>query len=100
MDFNFLSVTSYTYYSLSKGACVGKKTKSPDLEESLAKISELIEKMEQEELSLEQSLDCFEKGITLIKHSQKILQAAEQKVQLLIQNANDAELITYENQEE
>jgi len=59
-----------------------KKTeKLPTLESSLAEISELIEKMEQSDQTLEQSLTHFERGITLIKHCQKILGEAEQKVQ-------------------
>ena len=77
-----------------------KQDRLPNLETSLAEISTLIEKMEHSELSLEQSLAQFERGIILIKHAQKILQDAEQKVQILIQNNNQAELDKYENNEE
>lgn len=69
--------------------------KLPNLEESLTEISQLIDKMEHSELSLEQSLNNFERGITLVKHCQKILVEAEQKVQILIQNNNQEELIAY-----
>lgn len=62
-----------------------------DLESSLKEINELIEKMEQGNLTLEQSLGYFEHGITLIKNCQKILREAEQKVQILIQNSNNTE---------
>ena len=76
--------------------CVTKKpNKSPSLEESLSEISTLIEKMEHGELSLEQSLNHFERGVTLIKHCQKILEEAEQKVKVLIQNNNQEELSSY-----
>lgn len=73
----------------------------PNLEESLKEISQLIENMEHSELSLEDSLKNFERGITLVKHCQKILEEAEQKVQILIQNNNKEELAAYrvENQE-
>ncbi len=77
-----------------------RKTKSPDLETSLAEINTLIEQMEQGELSLEQSLERFERGIILIKHCQKVLQEAEQKVQILIQNNGEDDLQPYENTEE
>ena len=77
-----------------------KNQKIPDLETSLAEINSLIEKMEQGDLSLEQSLTHFERGITLIKHAQKILQTAEQKVQLLMKNNGDEKLIDYENSKE
>lgn len=69
--------------------------KLPSLEEAMTEISQLIEKMEQAELSLEQSLTCFERGIHLVKHSQKILNEAEQKVEILIQNNNQETLETY-----
>ena len=76
------------------------KTKLPNLETSLAEISTLIEHMEHGNLSLEQSLTQFERGIRLIKHAQKILQDAEQKVQILMQNTNQTSLDPYENNEE
>lgn len=69
--------------------------KLPNLEESLTEVSDLIDKMEHGELSLEQSLTHFERGITLIKHCQKTLQAAEQKVQILLQQNGQEELTTY-----
>lgn len=74
-----------------------KPSKLPNLEESLTEISALIDKMEQGELTLEQSLTHFERGITLIKHCQKILEEAEQKVQILIQNNHQEELVPYED---
>jgi len=74
---------------------VTQKPNKPNLEESLTEISQLIDKMEHSELTLEQSLDYFERGINLIKHCQKILEQAEQKVQLLIQNNNQEELNAY-----
>jgi len=77
-----------------------KSEKLPALEESLAEISKLIDKMEHGELTLEQSLDCFERGITLIKHSQKILEKAEQKVQILIQKNNGDSLEDYGNNDD
>lgn len=70
-------------------------TNTPNLEDSLAEISKLIEKMEHSEQTLEQSLTSFERGIGLIKHCQKILEDAEQKVQVLIQNQNQETLAAY-----
>lgn len=79
---------------------VSKKPKLPSLETSLTEITTLIEQMEQGELTLEQSLSQFERGITLIKHAQKILQEAEQKVQILMQNNQQPSLEPYENNDE
>lgn len=67
----------------------------PNLEESLSEITQLIDKMEHSELTLEQSLNHFERGVQLIRHCQKILETAEQKVQLLIQNNNQETLVAY-----
>lgn len=67
----------------------------PNLEKSLSEVTQLIDTMEHGELSLEQSLSQFERGIILIKHCQKILDEAEQKVKILIQNNNKEDLIPY-----
>ena len=77
-----------------------KQSKLPDLEKSLAEITQLIEKMEQGELTLDQSLSDFERGINLVKHCQKILVDAEQKVQILIQNNQQNTLSDYGNEED
>lgn len=77
-----------------------KPSKLPNLETSLEEITTLIEKMEQGDLTLEQSLNSFERGVTLIKHAQKILQEAEQKVQILMQDNGNEKLEDYENNEE
>ena len=66
----------------------------PNLETSLAEISTLVDKMEHSDLTLEDSLAHFERGIVLVKHCQKILEQAEQKVQILIQNNNQEEQLT------
>lgn len=77
-----------------------KKAKLPDLEKSLSEINSLVEQMESDKLTLEQSLTHFERGITLIKHAQTILNEAEQKVQLLINNRGEDKLTSYENNDE
>lgn len=77
-----------------------KKPKLPDLEKSLSEINHLVEKMEGGDLTLEQSLAHFERGITLIKHAQTILSDAEQKVLLLMKHNGEEKLIPYENNDE
>jgi exodeoxyribonuclease VII small subunit len=73
------------------------KTSLPSLEQSLEEINNVIEKMEKGELTLEQSLNHFERGITLIKHCQKVLTEAEQKVQILMQNNQQEQLIPFQD---
>lgn len=77
-----------------------KASKLPELEPAIAEITVLIEKMEQGDLTLEQSLNQFERGVTLIKHCQKILENAEQKVQILLENNKGATLANYEQDED
>lgn len=77
-----------------------KKPKLPDLEKSLSEINKLVEQMEGGDLTLEQSLIHFERGITLIKHAQTILNDAEQKVQLLMKQKDEDKLIPYEHNDE
>ena len=71
---------------------VAKKTAEFDFEKALGELEALVEKMEQGELSLEESLRQFERGIALTRACQKALTEAEQKVQILMQNAGAAAL--------
>jgi exodeoxyribonuclease VII small subunit len=63
-----------------------KKIAKPlDFETAIAELEQLVETMEQGEVSLEDSLKHFERGIELTRTCQKALQEAEQKVQILTQ---------------
>ena len=53
-------------------------------EESLSELEALVLRMEAGELSLESSLQEFERGIGLIRSCQQVLSQAEQKVTLLM----------------
>ncbi len=61
------------------------KKKSVDFEQSLSELEALVGKMEQGELSLEESLKAFESGIQLTRDCQERLSAAEQQVQVLME---------------
>ncbi len=67
-----------------------------DFENALSELEELVERMEQGDLSLEQSLKDFERGVALTRACQQALQEAEQKVQILARNDKDAELTPFE----
>lgn len=62
---------------------MARKT-SINFEKSLAELEQLVEDMEDGELSLEDALKHFEKGIALATGCQKALQQAEQKVEQLV----------------
>lgn len=59
--------------------------KSLNFERNLEQLETLVTEMESGELSLEDSLSAFEKGIKLTRECQSALQKAEQKVQKLIE---------------
>ena len=59
--------------------------KSVNFEKALAELEKLVEEMEQGDLSLEESLKRFEKGIALTAECQQALQKAELKVQELVE---------------
>lgn len=59
--------------------------KTLNFEKSLNELETLVEEMEQGELSLEDALKKFEKGIALTAECQKALQNAELKVTQLIE---------------
>lgn len=65
---------------------------TPNFEQALADLEQLVEAMEQGDLSLEESLKQFEKGIALASSCQLSLQNAEQKVEQLIEQ--NGELLT------
>ncbi len=56
-----------------------------DFEKSLEQLEEIVSKMEQGQLSLEQSLSAFEEGVKLTRSCQNSLKSAEQRVSQLIQ---------------
>jgi len=67
-------------------------------EESLAELEQLVERMEQGHLSLEESLKLFERGIELSRGCQKALKEAEQKVQVLLKENGEATLQTFSDE--
>ena len=60
-----------------------KKTRTPDFEVALAELEAVVERLEHGELSLEESLKQFERGVELTRSCQVALKQAEQKVKLL-----------------
>lgn len=70
-----------------------KKDSVFNFEESLASLESLVTAMEDGDLSLEESLQAFEKGIRLTRECQSALQNAEQKVQVLLADNGEPEAI-------
>ena len=71
---------------------VRKKIENLNFEESLSELETIVQKLEQGELSLEESMTLFERGLNLSQNSQVKLQDAEQKIQILLDKNGNNEL--------
>jgi exodeoxyribonuclease VII small subunit len=67
------------------------KNKEGDFEKYLKSLEEIVEELESKELSLEKSIEKFEKGAELYKNCKKILNEAEKKIAVLTENLKEEE---------
>jgi len=62
-----------------------KAEQLPDFEAALTELENLVDLMETGDITLEESLAHFERGIKLTRQCQQALKQAEQKVRILMQ---------------
>ncbi len=74
-----------------------KKLENLSFEESLNELDTIVQSLEQGDLNLEESMALFERGLNLSQLSQVKLQAAEQKVQLLLEKNGTTKLIDFDS---
>ena len=67
------------------------KRRSIHFEEAIKELEDLVERMEQGELGLEESLKAFERGVELTRQCQGALDAAEQRVDILTRKDGNLE---------
>jgi exodeoxyribonuclease VII small subunit len=67
-----------------------------DFEHSLDELEQLVQRLEQGELSLDDSLKAFERGISLYRTCQSALEQAELKVDLLLNPADPSSAVPFE----
>ena len=65
------------------------KKKAVSLEDTFSKLEAIASTLEGDAVNLEVALSAFEEGIQLSREAQKTLLAAEQKVQLLVNEDNE-----------
>jgi len=70
-----------------------------DFEQSMKELDTLVSALENGEMSLEDALSAFEKGVNLTKTCQQQLAEAKQKVSLLVGEGNELQLEDFENNE-
>ncbi|MGK0441476.1 MAG: exodeoxyribonuclease VII small subunit [Pseudohongiellaceae bacterium] len=76
---------------------MAKAKKNINFEKSLDQLEELVEDMEHGDLSLEESLKAFEKGIKLTRDCQSALNQAEQKVQMLVEEDDELTTVDFDD---
>jgi len=57
-------------------------------EQALRRLEEIVEALETEDLDLDKSLQFFEEGVTLSRHCNQQLQAAEKRIDVLLTKAD------------
>lgn len=77
-----------------------QSTSPPDFERALAELETTVDSLEHGELSLEEALKQFERGVALARECQTALKQAEQKVEILMQKTPSAEAEPFEPDEE
>lgn len=65
---------------------------APDFERALAELEGLVARLESGELPLDEALQTFERGVTLTRQCQSALNAAQQKVEILLKRSGEAGL--------
>jgi len=62
--------------------------KKPDFEKSLARLEEVVRRLESPQLSLDDAMKLFEEGVVLSSECQKQLEDAEGRVEILLRKAD------------
>ncbi|WP_371372865.1 exodeoxyribonuclease VII small subunit [Thalassotalea aquiviva] len=68
------------------------KNQNQTFEESINELENIVNDLEHGDLSLEQSMTLFERGLALSSLSQEKLNKAEQKIQILLAKNGEQEL--------
>lgn len=70
-----------------------------DFENTLQQLEQIVSRLENGDLPLEDALQAFEQGIKLANAGQERLKQAEQRIQILLQKDTTSELSDYQNEQ-
>ena len=85
------TLTDIRIRSKSVNSPVTKKPeapKKPDFERSLARLEEVVRRLESPQLSHDEAMKLFEEGVALSRECQKQLEEAEGRVEILLKKAD------------
>ena len=77
-----------------------KKPENMSFEAAIEELDGLVDQLENGDLALDDALKKFERGISLARAGQSKLNDAEQRVSILLQNDENAELSDFNTQPE
>jgi len=70
----------------------GKKQKDDNsklsFEDAIKELTDIVGKIEQGQIPLQNSLEQYERGMALIKHCQSILKSAEKRIEKIVEEKN------------
>ena len=72
------------------------ESKPPEFEQALAELESLVQRLERGDVPLDEALKTFERGVALTRHCQACLQAAQQKVEILLKRSGQPEVQPFE----
>ena len=72
----------------NKAAVPAEPPKKGDFEKSLTRLEEVVKRLENADLSLDDSMKLFEEGVKLSRECQKQLEEAEGRVEILLKKAD------------
>lgn len=67
-----------------------------DFEKSLAELESLVQRLERGDVPLDEALRTFERGVALTRQCQARLQAAQQKVEILLKRSGQPDVQPFE----
>jgi len=76
-----------------------KQEKLPDFEKSLEELEQLVEQLESGDLSLDESLKQFRRGVELTRHCQGVLERAQQTVEQLLDPADESSTVPFDERD-
>ena len=74
-----------------------KKVSKIDFESTLIELTQIVEEMEHGQLSLQDALMKFERGVQLTRQCQDTLKQAEQQVKILLEDNGNLQLEDFED---
>jgi exodeoxyribonuclease VII small subunit len=76
---------------------VSGDNKPVDFEKALVELESLVERLERGDVPLDEALRTFERGVALTRHCQACLQAAQQKVEILLKRSGEPAVQPFED---